>query len=102
MELTHLLEYLERHITWRNVAFAMAMLISGCIGYYYSDAKREKSEAELIYKHTREIKAYSDSAHFEQAKTVKMEVEYKVLLWRKEKTIDSLNLLIRRYENENK
>lgn len=70
------------------------------VGKYYSDAKRDKQEALLIYDHTKEIKDYCDSANSVKVQIMNLDTEYKLLLWSKDKKIDSLQQIIKEYENE--
>lgn len=70
------------------------------VGYYFCDAKREKKEAELINDYTKEMKAYNDSATNAKNDMRRMETEYTILLWTQNKKIDSLELIIKKYRNE--
>lgn len=104
MDLVNIFQYLEKHISWRNVVILILLVLSFGLGYYYCSAKRDKQEAMLINQHTKEIKSYCDSAIALKKQAMSVEVEQKIIIWKSAKTIDSLESIIQSYKlvnNEN-
>lgn len=102
MDIAQIFKYFEEHIGWRNIVIVLMMFVSGYVGYWFCNARRDKEDARLINECTVEVKAYSDSMQAVKARANMLEVEYKVLLWRREKTIDSLNMIINSMRNEDR
>lgn len=83
--------------------FSILLAVIGfSLGYWFCAARRDRQEAELIKNQAIEIKAYCDSARMTELKIIQTETECKILLWSKDKSIDSLKNIIRHYEEGNK
>ena len=99
---TTLLTFLEKHIRWRNILFVMCVIVAFWLGYKYNDAVRDKRDAELINSHTKEIKAYCDSAQAAKHEAHDVINNYKWMMFYQNRTIDSLKNIIESRSNENK
>lgn len=100
MDISGILQYLEKHFTWRNVVWLAFLVIAYFVGYYYCSAQRDKQEAMLINQHTKDIKSYCDSATAFKIQNQAITVKYEFMVRDKQRTIDSLNFIIKSYENE--
>lgn len=100
MDVASILEYLEKHLSWRIIVTAALLVAAYFVGYYYCSAKRDKQEAMLINQHTKDIKSYCDSATFFKIQNQAIVIKCDYLIRDKQKTIDSLNSIIKSYEDE--
>lgn len=99
MDFIRLFEFLEKHISWRYIVSAGIAIAAFFIGRYYESAKRDKQEALLINQHTKDIKLYSDSAQAAKLRANDSKIEYRIIVMSKDRTIDSLQGVIKSYEN---
>lgn len=95
MDFIKILEFLEKHFSWRYVVMVLIAIAAFIIDYYFCSAQRDKQEAILINEHTKNIKEYSDSAQTAKFKAIEAQVEYRFVIMSKDKTIDSLKSVIK-------
>lgn len=99
MDFVKILEFLEKHFSWRYVVMVLIAIAAFAMGYYFCSAQRDKQEAILVNEHTKNIKEYSDSAQSAKINAIEAEMEYRFTIISKDKTIDSLKSVIKSYEN---
>ena len=97
-----ILSFLEKHVKWGYLLALIGICAAFWLGFEYNNAVRDKDEAELILSHTKEIKAYCDSALAAKHEAHDAISIYKWMIFYKDRTIDSLKNEIKTLKDENK
>lgn len=96
-----IIDFLLKICNRRAILHILSAVAAFALGYWFCAAKRERQEAELIKAQAIEIKAFCDTARAAELKIIQMETECRILMWSKDKSIDSLKSIIKHYEEGN-
>lgn len=100
--ITVIITFLEKHIKWGYLLALICIGVSFWLGTQYANNVHSKVEADLILTHAKEITGYHDSAIAAKLEAHDAISEYECKLFYKDRTIDSLQNIIKSMEDESK